>query len=151
MEWTDAGITMIIILFLALGRTIMDRHWAGIIGVTLLLALIVVPLTLNQDNSVSDSPSRISSGERVQTAAIIVDTAFVPSTVQFESGKPAQLVFWRSVSGLCNEAVVFPALGMTVELPVGEKVIVEIERQYVDQLEFSCRRGKMRGIVKFAT
>ncbi len=151
MGWTAATITMLIILTLALGRTMMDRQWPKVIGVLLLLGLVAVPLMLSRQSAQSDHGQWDTTVEpAIQTAAIIVDTAFVPSHIRFAAGVPARLIFLRNTGGECNQAIVFPALNKTVELPIGERVEIDFSGNEARQLDFTCQRRKMRGFVEFS-
>lgn len=150
MEWTAATITVAIILTLALGRTVMDRHWPKAIGILLLVGLIAVPMMISRHSAPPNQEPLGLAEPPVQTAAIIVDTAFVPDHIQFATGVPAKLIFLRNTGGECNEAIVFPALNKRVELPIGQRVEVEFSGGEVRRLDFTCLRKKMRGVVEFS-
>jgi Cu+-exporting ATPase len=150
VEWTAATIIVAIILTLALGRTVMDRHWPKAIGILLLVGLVAVPMMISRHSAPSNKVPWDSAEPPVQTAAVIVDTAFVPNHIQFAAGVPAKLIFLRNTGGECNEAIVFPALNKRVELPIGQRVEVEFSGGEVRRLDFTCLRKKMRGFVEFS-
>jgi Cu+-exporting ATPase len=151
VEWTAATITVAIILTLTLGRTVMDRQWPKAIGILLLVGLIAVPMMISRRTAQSDLKQWDAVEPAIQTAAIIVDTAFVPDRIQFAAGVPAKLIFLRNTGGECNEAIVFPALNKRVELPIGQRVEVEFSGGEVRRLDFTCLKRKMRGFVEFST
>lgn len=152
MEWTAATITMLIILTLALGRTIMDREWPKVIGVALLVVVIAIPIMLSKRTTITAERTPLATGSNdVQSAAVIVDTSFVPARVHFKAGSPAGLIFLRETGNDCNAAVVFPALNRTVELPIGERVEVEFSGSELLRLDFTCQQNKIRGVVEFST
>lgn len=152
MEWTAAAITMIVILTLALGRTIMDRAWPKAIGVLLLISVIAIPIMLSKQTTTTTETMPVAlNTEDIQSAAVIVDTSFVPARIRFKAGSPAKLIFLRETERECNATVVFPALNRSVELPLGEHVTVDLDTVNMKRLEFTCGRRKMTGVIDFAT
>lgn len=129
----------------------MDRHWPKAIGILLLVGLIAVPMMISRQSAPSNHQPLDLAEPPVQTAAVIVDTAFVPDHIKFAAGVPAKLVFLRNTGGECNQAIVFPALNKTVELPIGRRVEVELSGSEVRRLDFTCLRNRMRGFIEFST
>ncbi len=130
----------------------MDRQWPKVIGIGFLVALVAVPIMLSQRTARTDDIPRFAVGnDDIQSAAVIVDTAFIPNRIHFTTTGPARLVFLRRIGGECNEAIVFPALNRTLELPIGEPVVIEFGRNETGRLEFTCRQQRMRGVVEFST
>ena len=70
---------------------------------------------------------------------------FVPDIVVARVGEPLRLVFRRQSGLSCAERIVFPALGRTATLPLGEDVPVEIVPSEPGGYEFTCQDGILRG------
>ena len=88
----------------------------------------------------ADPPSH-----RWRQARIDVRAEFVPDIVLARVDEPLRLVFRRQ-SGLSSaERVVFPALGRSATLPLGEDVPVELVPTEPGEYEFTCQDGILRG------
>lgn len=77
-----------------------------------------------------------------------VDAAgYHPAKVKAPAGKPAKLVFRRTSEEGCGEKLVFPALGITKDLPLGVDVAVELTMPATGSLAFTCGMDMYRGSV----
>ena len=70
---------------------------------------------------------------------------FSPARIETEAKQPIRLVFQRLDAQNCASRVVFPALGIDRELPVGKSVLIEIAPQAAKELTFQCGMAMYRG------
>jgi Cu+-exporting ATPase len=66
---------------------------------------------------------------------------YEPSKIEVEAGKPVTLVFVREIEKTCMTGVVFPDLGIEKDLPVGEKVEIELTPEAGGTIAFQCPMG----------
>lgn len=66
---------------------------------------------------------------------------FIPSRVEVKGGEKVTLVFLREVEKSCMNKVVFPSLDIEKELPVGEKVEIEVTAPESGTIAFQCPMG----------
>lgn len=66
---------------------------------------------------------------------------FLPSRVEVKGGEKVTLVFLREVEKSCMNKVVFPSLDIEKELPVGEKVEIEVTAPESGTIAFQCPMG----------
>ena len=81
----------------------------------------------------------------VQEATIQVGGAYSPSAVVVTQGQPVRLKFHRADDKNCGGEVVFPALNVRKELPVGETVVVDLGPQKSGEIAFTCGMDMMKG------
>lgn len=86
-----------------------------------------------------------TNGLRAQVAYVRVRGGYVPDVIHARSGQPITIVFRRDEAAPCSERVVFPGLGMTATLPVGQDVAVELVPPGVGEYEFTCGLDILRG------
>lgn len=81
-----------------------------------------------------------------EIAVAVTDKGFEPSQPQIERGEAVTLVFTRTTDQTCATDVMFPRLGMKVQLPLNEAVRVEIPAGAVeDTLYFACGMNMVSG------
>lgn len=83
--------------------------------------------------------------KRPQVARVRVSGGYVPDVIHVRSGEPVTIVFRRDEAAPCSERVVFPALGRTATLPIGQDIAVEIAPLHSGQYEFTCAMNILRG------
>lgn len=66
---------------------------------------------------------------------------FIPSRVEVKGGEKVTLVFLREVEKSCMNKVVFPSLDIEKELPVGEKVEIDVTAPESGTIAFQCPMG----------
>ena len=86
-----------------------------------------------------------SAAEPVETIRVTVSTSYEPKSIAVKKGKPVKLAFYRPDDENCGDEVVFPKLGITKKLPVGEIVLVEFTPQEAGEIAFTCGMNMMRG------
>ena len=104
----------------------------------LLIAAIVVWFWLGKTTSILKSnetliPIEVESG------------IYIPSTIRVSQGKPITLRFTRYDASPCAEMVVFPALGISAELPVKKPFDISLPLDKTGEFEFTCAMGMYRG------
>ncbi|MFW6049568.1 MAG: cupredoxin domain-containing protein [Myxococcota bacterium] len=75
----------------------------------------------------------------------VKDSGYEPSSVEAEAGQPLTLAFERVTERGCGEKVVIPSFGIERDLPVGEKVEVELTPEESGELAFTCGMNMLKG------
>lgn len=85
---------------------------------------------------------------RVRVAAL--GEGFKPADIHFKRGAQAELVFRRDTDETCATEVVFKALGLKKDLPLGQDVSVTIPTDKPAEYVFTCGMGmhKSRVVVE---
>lgn len=66
---------------------------------------------------------------------------FTPARIEAKAGQKLKLVFVRDVEKTCMTGVVFPSLGIEKDLPLGQKVEVEVTAPETGTVGFQCPMG----------
>lgn len=76
---------------------------------------------------------------------VVADGVYSPPRIEVPAGKPVTLRFLRRDPSPCAARVIFDALDVSAELPVGEPkdVIVQVPRP--GEVEFTCEMRMYRG------
>lgn len=108
--------------------------------------VVTVPFVLRVGESAAPAPDTIPIPEG---AAVIHITSngFEPTFLAIDSGSPATLAFVRTSEPNCGSSVVFPALRITAEVPLGGVAMIELPASQVGQLTFACGMGMYRGAI----
>ena len=72
---------------------------------------------------------------------------YVPASVKVAKGQPIRLNFTRDEKTTCGDTVVFPALNIRKEVPVGKVVAIDITPQKSGDIAFTCGMNMMQGTV----
>ena len=70
---------------------------------------------------------------------------YQPSRIPVRAGEDVTLVFLRGEPNECAAELVFPALGIKKELPVGKPVAIPIRAEKPGEIAFSCGMDMLRG------
>ncbi|MBV6491053.1 MAG: hypothetical protein CNCCGFBP_01584 [Fimbriimonadaceae bacterium] len=70
---------------------------------------------------------------------------YTPSVVEVAKAGKVKLLFKRMSAVGCGERVVFPALGIEKDLPVGTVVAIEVEAKTGERIAFTCGMGMYKG------
>lgn len=77
---------------------------------------------------------------------ILVDNGvYEPANIRVQAGIPLKLKFLRKDASPCAEKVIFDKLNLSVDLPVGEPVEIEIQPDQAGEIEFTCQMRMYRG------
>lgn len=90
------------------------------------------------------------------TTALIPDSAvrlqvgpngFEPSSIAVPANQGFQLAVTRSARSNCASKIVFPDLGITRDLPLGQTVAIDIPPQPAGEFRFACGMRMYRGML----
>lgn len=96
----------------------------------------------------SDASATNAPASDVTEIAITVDgEGYHPEEIKAPAGKLARLKFTRTSDSGCGQQVLFPALKLQKDLPLGREVVVELTVPASGRLEFTCGMGMLRGVL----
>jgi plastocyanin domain-containing protein len=72
-------------------------------------------------------------------------SGYSPKNIGVTKGQTITLEFHRQDEDNCGEKVVFPDLKLERDLPVGEKVLIEITAEKSGEIKFTCGMDMFRG------
>lgn len=75
----------------------------------------------------------------------VEDGTYQPAALEVSSGQSMTLTFIRRDATPCAEKVIFPALGLTVDLPLDKPIAVALPPLAPGQYAFTCQMGMYRG------
>jgi plastocyanin domain-containing protein len=75
----------------------------------------------------------------------VSSSGYTPKTIGVTVGQKVALEFHRTDGDNCGEKLVFPDLGIERDLPVGEKVVVEVIPEKSGEFKFTCGMDMFRG------
>ena len=76
---------------------------------------------------------------------VVEDGVYSPAHIQVSRDRPIVLSFLRKDPGPCAAKVIFSALGVSADLPVGEEREVRLGLQQPGEYEFACEMHMYRG------
>lgn len=93
--------------------------------------------------------SRPSAGahDGPQVRHVRINDGYEPRELRVRAGQPVRLIFRREETAACSERVVFPGLGISVELPPFQEVAVDLPASAPGVHHFRCQMGVLRGRV----
>lgn len=130
----------------------------GLLGLVAAVAFTVLqPLARSPPPQRGRSPAS-SGGASVEPGAlggaptaaprVVADAGgFTPRVLALPRGGPGDVVFRRTTDDTCATAVVFPALGIERELPLGQDVTVTVPTTAARTWAFQCGMGMYRSRV----
>ena len=77
----------------------------------------------------------------------VTPRGFDPPRIQIPAGKPVTLAFTRDAGPNCGAQVVFPALDIRRDLPLGGAILVQLPAQSAGEISFACGMGMFRGMI----
>jgi plastocyanin domain-containing protein len=107
-------------------------------GVLLTVAVSGV-FALRRSSAGSDAPAG------AQLRRVRVKDGYDPAEVHVDSGRPVRLVFRREETAACSERVVFPDLGISVDLPAFQDVTVDLPASEPGAHRFRCQMNMLSG------
>jgi hypothetical protein len=72
---------------------------------------------------------------------------FEPASLKLSANQPVKLVVTRDSQPNCGNRIVFPALGLTRDLPLGGSVVIELPALAAGELRFTCGMGMYKGLI----
>src|SRR5690349_7383221 len=95
-----------------------------------LLTLAADPHAAHQAEAVaSTAAAQAPTASASRTIQVVVDRGYKADSFEVKEGESVRLTFVRKEYTACTKEVVFPALGIRKELPVGEPVTIELPPQ----------------------
>ena len=76
---------------------------------------------------------------------LVENGVYTPARIEVPAGKTATLRFMRKDPSPCAERVLFDALGVSVELPLGKPVTLMLTPDKPGDYEFTCQMRMYRG------
>ncbi len=70
---------------------------------------------------------------------------FAPASFTVPKGKPFKLAIKRDAQPNCANKIVFPSLGLSFALPLGQTTVIELPALPVGELSFACGMGMYKG------
>lgn len=115
-------------------------------------ASILVTLSLLAGCQKSSPPAPSASAEpaaggRAEHAITVDATGYHPATVRAPAGKPVRLTFTRTSDDGCGQQLVFPAQNLRRDLPLDQKVSVDLTMPASGNVAFTCGMDMMKGSV----
>ncbi len=100
---------------------------------------------VDRADAVESAPAAAPSQASELRVPIVADgRGFSPNQVNVPRGTHTTLLFKRTTNETCATAVVFPALRIERELPLGQEVAVEVPTGERRTLVFQCGMGMYR-------
>jgi plastocyanin domain-containing protein len=78
---------------------------------------------------------------------IIVEHGYSPRSIDIAPGEAVRLKVIRKEYTPCTKDIVFPSLGITRELPVGQPVLIDIPAQSSGEVPFRCGMNMVKGVL----
>ncbi|MEO2266459.1 cupredoxin domain-containing protein [Pseudoalteromonas sp. YIC-656] len=78
----------------------------------------------------------------------VADGVYTPSSIQVKAGQSVTLNFKREDQSPCAETVLFPALDISEQLPIGEVTSVTLNDLTPGEYAFHCQMQMYRGMLK---
>ncbi len=70
---------------------------------------------------------------------------FAPALLEIPANKPVKIAVTRDKEPNCGNKIIFPSLGISRALPLGETVVIELPPQPAGELRFTCGMGMYKG------
>ena len=115
-----------------------------LIGAALLIWFIVWWFFGKRGNSETEA---IMSESNKQEVEVVVNGGYTPNTIVLKQGVPASIVFDRKDPSGCFSHVMFPDFGINEELPVNEKLAVDIDTSKPGEYQYACGMNMFHGKV----
>ncbi len=96
------------------------------------------------------APTTPTQGEPDRTLELRVEGAYHPDTLHVVAGEKVRLVVTRVDYGGCTRHIVFPTLGIKVELPTGQPVTIDLPALEPGTIPFHCGMKMIHGTVHVA-
>lgn len=90
-------------------------------------------------------PGSVFAAQEKPLEVIVRNGVYQPARLQMPAGRPLGLMFLRKDASPCAESVIFPALGLSFDLPVDKPVPVDLPSMKPGVYEFHCQMKMYRG------
>jgi Cupredoxin-like domain len=72
---------------------------------------------------------------------------FAPTSFTVPNGRPFKLAIKRDAQPNCANKIVFPSLGLSFALPLGQTTVIELPALAAGELSFACGMGMYKGLL----
>jgi plastocyanin domain-containing protein len=72
---------------------------------------------------------------------------FAPAQLKLAANRPIKLAITRDTHPNCANRIVFPALGISRDLPLGETIIIELPAMKAGEFALTCGMGMYKGLI----
>ena len=72
---------------------------------------------------------------------------YEPLRLEIPEGKPVTIAITRTAEGNCGGRIVFPALGLSRDIPPGGTTLLTLPAQPIGEVRFTCGMGMYRGSI----
>ncbi|KKT82625.1 MAG: hypothetical protein A3B99_04690 [Candidatus Yanofskybacteria bacterium RIFCSPHIGHO2_02_FULL_44_12b] len=76
---------------------------------------------------------------------IVVEGGYSPDSISIPKGKTSRLIFLRRDPSACLEEVVLGDFKIRRQLPLNQKVTIELTPQQIGEFKYSCGMGMYHG------
>ena len=105
-------------------------------------------ITLSVLFAACGSPESTAPSDGRPEVAITVDAdGYHPAQATAPAGQPVRLVFTRTSDDGCGQQLVFPDLDIRRDLPLDERVAVDVTMPASGQIAFTCGMAMYQGSV----
>ncbi|MBA3320580.1 MAG: cupredoxin domain-containing protein [Pyrinomonadaceae bacterium] len=94
-------------------------------------------------NAAANNPPQPIPADAIRVR--VSGSGYEPSRIEVKKGQTTKIAFYRADANNCGGTVVFPALNIRRELPVGKTVVVEVTPTESGELAFACGMNMYRG------
>ncbi len=131
-------------------ETVTGFNRPGIYKIWLQVQLQGQVLTFPWVVRVSEGKPAVSQSSLIPKGAVLVTVSaagYSPARIEILADTATTLAFRRTDAQNCAGKVVFPELGISKDLPVGETVLVPLAARKAGTLHFACGMGMFKGSV----
>lgn len=96
---------------------------------------------LSEGETVSAPPTKVA-----EAVVTITENGFEPASIKLAGGAK-RVTFLRKTDATCAKSVVFPKLGITRDLPLNERVTIDLPPSATGTLSYACGMDMLKGSV----
>ncbi|MGH9799795.1 MAG: cupredoxin domain-containing protein, partial [Blastocatellia bacterium] len=100
--------------------------------------------------SVAAASPRVLAVTQIPADAIQIKvgaSGFAPAQIKVRANRPTKLAITRDSQPNCANRIVFPSLGISRDLPLGETVVIELPAQKAGEFSLTCGMGMYKGLI----
>ncbi len=105
----------------------------------------VVRVAAGEERNVNGAQANATNIPADAIRITVSSGGYEPGRINVRRGRPVRLAFYRADANNCGGEVVFPALNLRRNLPVGETTVVEVTPRESGELNFTCGMNMFRG------
>ena len=100
--------------------------------------------------SVAEARPRTQAATAIPADAVQIKVGaggFAPAQLKLAANQPIKLAITRDNQPNCANQIIFPALGISRDLPLGETIIIELPAMKAGELSLTCGMGMYKGLI----